>query len=202
MSDTTPTAPMIERRELFDRIWSKPMTTNATELGTTTSSLSALVKRLGLPLPRAGHWMKKEVGKEPPTPMYPVDTTLDGVLYPIAAPQERRSTPLPPKRSVVPKAVQAAVKDALTGGASESVTDGSEIAGKSEPSEHKRVASTRNAIQKSRSLDRTSVGGRGKFRLLVASPSASRACAVLDRLSLPPRRRDGLSKAVSRDMRS
>jgi hypothetical protein len=181
MNDTFSTAAVIERRELFDRIWSKPMITNATELGTTTSSLSALAKRLGLPLPRAGHWMKKEVGKESPTPEYPADPTLDGKLYTIPAPQARRSTP-PPNRSVAPKAVKVTLEDSPAEDASKSVTDGLDTAEEVEPDEHKRVASTRNAMQKSRSPDRVAVGGRGKFRLLVAQLSGTRACAVLDRL--------------------
>ncbi len=48
--------------------------------------------------------------------------------------------------------------------------------------EHKRVASTRAAIQKSRSTDRAMIGGKGKFRLMVTPSSGDRACAVLDRL--------------------
>jgi hypothetical protein len=182
MSEKLLITPSIERRALFDRIWSKPMTTNATELCTTTSALSALVKRLGLPLPRAGHWMKKEVGKESATPEYPEDATLDAELYAIPAPQERLSTPPPPKRGVVPKAIEAAMEDAFTGDAPEAVTDGPEIAGKGEPGEDKRVARTLNALQKSRSTDRTSVGGRGKFRLLVAPSSGERVRVIIDRL--------------------
>jgi hypothetical protein len=81
MSDAQVQPVQVGRRELFDRIWSKPMTTNATELGTGASMLSTLAKRLGLPLPRAGHWMKKEVSREPPTPDYPADPSLDDDLY-------------------------------------------------------------------------------------------------------------------------
>lgn len=157
------------------------MTTNAAELGTTTSSLSTLAKRLELPLPRAGHWMKKGVGKETPTPEYPLNPDLDGKLYAIPSPPERCSTPPPSNRSVVSKAEESAIKETPAGEAYRSVTDGPEIVEESELGEHKRVASTRNAIQKSHSSDRTSVGGRGKFRLLVASASGIRACAVLDR---------------------
>ena len=51
-----------------------------------------------------------------------------------------------------------------------------------EVGEHKKVASTQTAIQKSRSTDRASVGGGGKFRLLVAPSSGARACAIIDRL--------------------
>ena len=65
------------------------MTTNAAELGATTSALAALAKRLGLPLPRAGHWMKKEVGKEAPTPDFPADRNLDEQIY-VLPPMIRR----------------------------------------------------------------------------------------------------------------
>lgn len=58
----------ISRRALFDRAWSRPMTTNAAELCTSAPALTALARQLGLPLPRAGHWMKKERGKEALTP--------------------------------------------------------------------------------------------------------------------------------------
>jgi len=57
-----------------------------------------------------------------------------------------------------------------------------EAAPEIEVGEHKKVASTRAAIQKSRSTDRATIGGKGKFRLLVAPASGERACSVLDKL--------------------
>ncbi|MDB5738529.1 MAG: hypothetical protein JWO65_2197, partial [Sphingomonas bacterium] len=57
-----------------------------------------------------------------------------------------------------------------------------EVVTGTEIGEHKKVSSTRAAIQKSRSTDRASVGGRGKFRLLVSPSSGERACAIIDRL--------------------
>src|SRR3546814_1582043 len=57
-----------------------------------------------------------------------------------------------------------------------------EVAPEIEVGEHKKVASTRGAIQKSRSTDRAMFGGNGKFRLLVAPASGERACSVLDKL--------------------
>ena len=173
----------ISRRELFDRIWSKPMTINAAELGTSTFVLSALAKRLGLPLPRAGHWMKKEVGKEPATPDYPADPALDAERFAIAAPQVRRPpSPRPPEKP----AAQEKADDAAVAEPRENdlrpTAPGPEGAEEIEPDEHKKVANTRSAIQKSRSSDRAAIGGRGKFRLLVAPTSGERACTILDRL--------------------
>src|SRR3546814_9975395 len=49
-----------------------------------------------------------------------------------------------------------------------------EVAPEIEVGEHKKVASTRGAIQKSRSTDRAMFGGKGKFRLLVAPASGKR----------------------------
>lgn len=181
-------ADQISRRELFDRAWSKPMTINATELGTTTSALSTLAKRLGLPLPRAGHWMKKEVGKAPPTPDYPADPRLDEKSYPLSAPAVRRvPKPAPAKVEAPPQPDVAQSKEPDGSPAAEATTapeveSPAEVAPETEVGEHKKIASTRTAIQKSRSTDRASTGGRGKFRLLVAQASGERACSVLDKL--------------------
>lgn len=173
----------VGRRELFDRIWSMPMTTNATELCTSASTLSTLAKRLGLPLPRAGHWMKKEVGREPPTPEYPADPSLDDDLYEIAVPQKRRpALPRPSKIAVVPDTARVAAESEPADGSTQQVEALSQVPDVIQPVEHKKVASTRSAIRKTQSLDRTSISGRGKFRLLVAPASGERACAILDRL--------------------
>ena len=178
----------IGRRELFDRIWSKPMTTNAAELGTTTSALSALANRLCLPMPRAGHWMKKEVGKEPSTPEYPADPDLDDEAYPLAAPATRRvPRPALAKAAPSPPVALAEAKEPDNASVAEDAAASEaelpvEVAAGTPAGEHKKVASTRAAILKSRSTDRASIGGRGKFRLLVAPTSGERACCVLDGL--------------------
>lgn len=166
----------VKRRELFDRVWSKPMTTNAAELGTTPSALSTLAKRLGLPLPRAGHWMKKEVGKEPTTPDYPVDPGLDEQAYPLPAPTVRR-VPRPTRAKVeaLPRPDVAGFKETAGSPAADDAPE-------PDVEMHKTVAGTRAAIQKNRSTNRASTGSRGKFRLLVAPASGERACSVLDRL--------------------
>lgn len=179
-SDGLAQAHHIGRRELFDRVWSNPMTTNAAELGTTTASLSALAKRLGLPLPRSGHWMKKEVGKAPPTPDYPVDPRLDEGVHSFARSHMRHVAPAAVKTAGSDPSAEAMATDALTGdaAAAEPYETHAEIGAV----EHKKVASTRAAIRKARSADRVSIGGRGKFRLLVGQASGERACSILDRL--------------------
>jgi len=163
------------------------MTTNAAELNVGYFSLIAFARSLCLPMPRAGHWMKKEVGKAPPTPEYPADPLLDAENIQLPVPKARRPSKPAPTRvkappdpevcdaeapAVVPLAEETALEiDSLPA-----------VAIDAEVGEHKKVASTRAAIQKSRSTDRVSTGGRGKFRLLVAPTSGERACSVLDKL--------------------
>lgn len=172
----------ISRRELFDRVWSKPMTTNAVELGTTTSTLSSLARRLGLPLPRAGHWMKKEAGKEQSTPEYPVDPVLDGSLHPIGPSQPRRvSSPKRSDHEVVTEPVLAPTRETVDP-ASEPVEIPPQRVENAVPEEHRKVARTEDALRKKSSTDRAPIGGQGKFRLLVAPASADRACGIFDRL--------------------
>jgi hypothetical protein len=170
----------IGRRELFDRIWSKPMTTNAVELGTKASTLAALARRLELPLPRVGHWMKKEVGKEPPTPTYPASPVLDGEEYLIAPASRRTASPPSPKKIKNASApeqpeLQRSSKSAPIEAAPEAPAD---VA----VHEHPQVASTRSAIQRKNTTDRAFVGGRGKFRLLVTPAAGDRACSIMDQL--------------------
>lgn len=62
------------RQELYDRVWSKPMSHLVVELGTTTGNFSALLRRADIPTPPPGHWMRKEFGKpvdQPPLPPAP-----------------------------------------------------------------------------------------------------------------------------------
>lgn len=62
------------RQELYDRLWSKPMSHLIAELGTTTAILSTLLRRADIPKPPPGHWMRKEFGKpiqQPPLPPAP-----------------------------------------------------------------------------------------------------------------------------------
>ena len=187
MNDRQVKASGIGRRELFDRAWSKPMTTNAAELKVNASALAALARSLCLPLPQAGHWMKKEVGKEQPTPPFPMDPRLDEKTYPLPTPRIRVARPVKAKvgASPQPEVAESLEPDgspAVKGAEAPEVESSVEVAPEIEVGEHKKVASTRAAIQKSRSTDRAMTGGKGKFRLLVAPASGERACSVLDKL--------------------
>lgn len=53
-----------------------------------------------------------------------------------------------------------------------------------EIAEHKKVGSTRTAVRKLDPSSRSSIGGRGKFRLLVSAGAGERACRFLDALAI------------------
>lgn len=51
------------RKELYDKVWSKPISHLVSELGTTTAILGALLRRADIPTPPSGYWTRKEFGK-------------------------------------------------------------------------------------------------------------------------------------------
>jgi len=77
------------RQELYDRVWSKPISHLVVELGTTTGNLSTLLRHADIPKPSSGHWMRKEFGKpveQPPLPPAP-----SGCVEPLVVDTEKPS---------------------------------------------------------------------------------------------------------------
>lgn len=54
----------ISRQELYDLVWSKPMTTLAKEYNISDNGLRKICKKLNIPLPELGHWQKIQYGKK------------------------------------------------------------------------------------------------------------------------------------------
>lgn len=54
----------ISRQELYDLVWSKPMTTLAKEYNISDNGLRKICKKLGIPLPELGYWQKIQYGKK------------------------------------------------------------------------------------------------------------------------------------------
>ena len=54
----------ITRKELYDLVWSTPMTKLATQYAITDNGLRKICKKMEIPLPKAGHWEKLKAGKE------------------------------------------------------------------------------------------------------------------------------------------
>lgn len=75
------------RQELYDRVWSKPISHLVVELGTTTGNLSALLRRADIPTPSPGHWIRKEFGK--PVEQPPLPPTPTGCFEPLILDTEK-----------------------------------------------------------------------------------------------------------------
>lgn len=63
------------RQELYDRVWSKPISHLVGELETTSGILGTLLRHADIPTPPAGYWMRKEFGKpvvQSPLPPAPI----------------------------------------------------------------------------------------------------------------------------------
>lgn len=85
------------RQELYDRVWSKPISHLVAELGTTTGILSTLLRRADIPTPPSGHWMRKEFGKpveQPPLPPTPAGCDQPLVLDNEKQRVKRKSKPI------------------------------------------------------------------------------------------------------------
>lgn len=55
---------LITRQELYDLVWSVPLTTLAKRYGLSDNGLRKICKRTNIPLPKAGHWMKLQFNKK------------------------------------------------------------------------------------------------------------------------------------------
>lgn len=54
----------ISRQELYNLVWSKPMTALAKEYNISDNGLRKICKKLNIPLPQLGHWQKLQFGKK------------------------------------------------------------------------------------------------------------------------------------------
>lgn len=54
----------IDRKEMYDLVWSKPVTVIAEEFGTSAEAIGKRCRTHGVPVPGVGYWQKKEAGKE------------------------------------------------------------------------------------------------------------------------------------------
>lgn len=59
---------MIAREELYELVWSMPMTKVAEKFSVSGSYMARVCSVLGVPRPQRGYWAKLEVGKAPPRP--------------------------------------------------------------------------------------------------------------------------------------
>jgi hypothetical protein len=78
----------ISRRDLYDRVWSTPMSKLARELDISDVGLAKACRRYNIPRPPRGYWAKLAAGKASPKPALPsakIDTVeLDAARHRIA----------------------------------------------------------------------------------------------------------------------
>ena len=77
------TTESLTRNELYELIWTEPMTKVAPRFGLSDVGLAKVCKRYDIPRPPVGYWAQKQVGKEPDrTPLPPAeDNTRDSIEF-------------------------------------------------------------------------------------------------------------------------
>jgi len=56
----------LTRSDLYERVWSTPMSTLAREFGLSDRGLAKICERHDIPRPPRGYWAKLEAGQAPP----------------------------------------------------------------------------------------------------------------------------------------
>lgn len=54
----------VTRKDLYDLVWSEPMLSLSKKYKISDNGLRKICKRMNIPLPKAGHWMKLQFGKK------------------------------------------------------------------------------------------------------------------------------------------
>jgi hypothetical protein len=70
----------ISREELYDRVWSTPISRLAKEFDISDVGLSKSCRKNGIPTPPVGYWAKRAHGKAPPRPPLPPSDIKEVVL--------------------------------------------------------------------------------------------------------------------------
>ena len=89
----------LTRKELYQRVWSKPLSAVAKEVDLSSNALAKICNRLLVPYPSRGHWAKVNVGKSsarPPLPAAPELQTQRVTISSVRASSRRVRTRLQP----------------------------------------------------------------------------------------------------------
>src|SRR5688572_8466680 len=54
----------VTRKDLYDLVWSEPMLSLSKKYKISDNGLRKICKRMNIPLPKAGHWIKQQFGKK------------------------------------------------------------------------------------------------------------------------------------------
>lgn len=167
----------VSREELYEQVWSKPMTKVAADYGVTGTALKKTCDRHYIPTPERGYWAKLEYGKRVNKAALPSLTEPNLATIRISGSFEQHLSPSvrdakEKARDRLPK--HAAAKPLLVS--------------ESEPTlnivEPPSLAATRRAISKARPDDQgfAAVRSKGVVPLKIAPASIERAIRVLSQL--------------------
>jgi len=148
----------ISRRDLYDRVWSTPISKLAREFDISDVGLSKACRRHSIPLPPRGYWAKLAVGTAPPKPDLP-----PGDIDTVELDAARHRIPASPKVEVDRAAIEIAV-----------ASSGAILAG---------VAATtfeRLSHTKPSANGFVSSGSSRVFTSSLSPATAERACRILD----------------------
>ncbi|TMJ49947.1 MAG: hypothetical protein E6G85_19800 [Alphaproteobacteria bacterium] len=165
----------VSREELYQQVWSRPMTKVATEYGVTGTALKKTCSRHKIPTPERGYWAKLETGKPVRKTSLPklAGTCFDQIRIAGSAAQNLPEEVRKAKADARVRLEQLAAREPAAANESES--------GPEEPSI---LSATRRAISRARTDDRgfASAQGRGIVALKISPGSIERAFRLLTRL--------------------
>ena len=171
------TMPTLTREELYELVWSKPMTKVAAEYDITGTALKKTCSRHKIPTPERGHWAKLSYGKR--VTQAPLPNLDDKRLSTIRIGGGYKAQFSEPVRRALSEARQRTSKD--------QEGDRKTSAGEPEPTstvEPAILAATRRAMTKARADVEgfVSGGGKGILGFKIGPASIDRSLQILSRL--------------------
>jgi hypothetical protein len=102
-----------DRKELYEKVWSQPLRTLATDYGISDVALGKICRKLQVPVPGLGHWTKIQCGHQIPRPPLPHGKDLPILLRPIVEPKTRLLAEDLPKLEVIQR-IETSLSPAVT----------------------------------------------------------------------------------------
>jgi hypothetical protein len=167
----------LTRQELFDKVWSKPVTKVAAELGVSDTAVRKMCDRHDIPVPGRGYWAQVAAGKTFPKPnLRPAKTaSLDSITF-VGAPQPSPEVKVAAERLKAqtaqpkPPAEAHGAAEALVVVASGPADDG-DI--------HPLAARTRDKLAAAKADEAAQISGKGLFTVTASADQADRIAEVL-----------------------
>ena len=101
----------LSREDLYELVWSKPMTELAKDFGLSDVALAKRCRKLGVPVPGRGYWARVAAGQAPrqPAPKKRADDAVDYAALTFDTPAEETS-PMPPADGAAPHPIRTAIE--------------------------------------------------------------------------------------------